>query len=71
MFGLQSTARESGHKIPCMLKNVCSIASCALTQANEPKVGIRLVLISYLLSESFVLAKTQILFLVSLLFVAV
>ena len=35
-----------------------------------PKVGIKLLLISYLLPESFVLATARILVLVSLLFVA-
>ena len=41
------------------------------TIANEPKVGIQLLLISYLLRESFVLASAGVLLLVSLLFVAV
>ena len=36
-----------------------------------PKVGIQLLVISYLLPESFVLASAKILLLVSLLFVAV
>ena len=38
------------------------------TVANEPKVGIQLLLISYLLPESFVLATARTLLLVSLLF---
>ena len=41
---------------------------CDHTIANEPKVGIQLLLISYLLLESFVLASARILLLVSLLF---
>ena len=39
--------------------------------ANEPKVGIQLLLTSYLLPESFVLASAMISLFVSLLFVAV
>ena len=38
---------------------------------KKPKVGIKLLLISYFLPESFVLASARIIFLVSLLFVAV
>ena len=38
---------------------------------NEPKVGIKHLLICYLLPESFVLASARILLLVSFLFVAV
>ena len=41
------------------------------TVSNEPKVGIQLLLISYLLPEPFVLATARIVLLVSLLFVAV
>ena len=41
------------------------------TVANEPKVGIKLLLISYLLPESFGHASAMILLLVSLLFVDV
>ena len=39
--------------------------------ANEPKLGIQLLLISYLWPESFVLASATILLLVFLLFIAV